>query len=71
MEKIFLKEFGCFGYKKEVIMTVSNPKEFLKMQTLETLKLLLEKQLETENFETAGLIQEEINKRKNEKEDIT
>lgn len=69
MEKIFLKEFGCFGYKKEVRMTVSNPKEFLKMQTLETLKLLLEKQEETENYEAAKLIQEEIHI-KNEKKDI-
>lgn len=41
------------------------------MQTLETLTLLLEKQEETENYETAKLIQEEINERKNGKKVIT
>ena len=67
MEKVFLKEFNCFGYKEEFKMTITNPKEFLKMQPLETLTLLLEKQEETENFEAADFIQKEIDSRKNEK----
>lgn len=67
MEKVFLKEFNCFGYKKDCLYTLSNANVLVKAWSIETLKLLLETQIKKENFEAADFIQKEIDSRKNEK----
>lgn len=64
MEKIFIKDLNCFGYQKDSALMCDNVEEFLTVWNLETLELLLEKQIETENYSVAELIKKEIQNRK-------
>lgn len=60
---VFLKEQNVFGTEIDYTLTFSDSKDtdaFLNLCDTETLKRLLEKQIDTENFEMAEIISQKL-----------
>lgn len=57
---IFLNEFNCLAEEHTIIGQVTNVELFLKLLTKEHLELLLETQIQEENYELAGEITKKL-----------
>lgn len=63
MKKVFLPEYNCFGWEVPINVDISDPELFLSLCTDSQLKGLMDTQLKYELYETAAIIQKEIDKR--------
>ena len=64
--KIFIPDWHTLGDEYEATLTTDNNDLFLRLCEDKNLELLLEAQIESENYKGAELIKKEIERRKNE-----
>jgi len=60
---VYLKEFDTFGEEVDVKVTCNNWNAFLRVWDIETLQLIMDTQIQNENYEAAGLIKEHIERK--------